>query len=75
VSLGNAEPVAWVGPALRANAAQERINDLEAQVAGEYERRNLAIREAIDGGCKRKELARALGITETTIYRVLGTVD
>lgn len=70
---GEAE-VAWVGPALRASAAQERIVELEQQVEAEYERRNKAIKESIDSGAKRKELAKALGLTETSIYRVLGTV-
>lgn len=66
--------LAWVGPALRAHAAQERILDLEEQIEAEYERRNKAIRESIDSGAKRKELAKALRLTETSIYRVLGTV-
>jgi hypothetical protein len=66
--------IGWVGPALRASAAQERINELEEQIEAEYELRNKAIKESMDGGAKRKELARALGLTETSIYRVLGTV-
>jgi hypothetical protein len=68
------QAMSWVQPALRARAAQDRLDELQQQVEAEYERRDRAIREAIDGGAKMKPLAQALGVTRTTIYRVLGTV-
>ncbi|HLY84798.1 MAG TPA: hypothetical protein VKQ71_17570 [Acidimicrobiales bacterium] len=64
----------WLTASFRARAAQERISELDAQLAAEHERRDRAVREAIDGGAPPKDLAKVLGVARATIYRILGTV-
>jgi hypothetical protein len=64
----------WTMPAFRARAAQDRIDELRPQLDGEVEKRNRAVREAVDGGAPIRQLAPMVGLTRQTIYGILGTV-
>jgi hypothetical protein len=48
LAIGQKAETVWLMPSFRAQAAQERINDLDAQLSAELERRARAVREAID---------------------------
>ena len=63
----------WTLPAFRARSAQERALEIRPQLESEIEKRNRAIREAVDGGAPIGQLARMVGLTRQTIYGILGT--
>jgi hypothetical protein len=71
MSEGNVSRLATAIEAAR--VAAERVCELEAQLADERERRNGHIRAAVDFGAKPKALGEAIGLTEPSIYRILGS--
>lgn len=63
----------WTLPAFRAREAQARHLELHDQDRAELEKRDRAIKEAVDGGAPIRQLAPMVGVTRQTIYNVLGT--
>lgn len=65
--------IEWTPAAFRARESHSRLPDLQGQVAVEMEKRDRAVREAVDAGATVRQLANATGLTEQNIYRILGT--
>lgn len=74
VAGGGARPgegVADFIPRLEAAAAAVRDADQAAKLR--HRQRNLLVIEAVDAGVSQRAVARALGIAQTRIIRILGT--
>lgn len=58
------------GPLQRVVTASDRIRHLTAELKAEYERRGLAVVEAVNEGYSYGQIARPAHVTRATIYKI-----
>ncbi len=66
------EPLTGPGMLERLRIAGDRCTTLKAELTAEHELRNAAVVDAYMGGVKVDDIARAAGLSRTSVLRIVG---